>query len=127
MSERPPGSPAQRARIVIMDDHDLAQAGLRSMLAQERDLTVVGERPARAHRRWRCAAAWHEAMLLVPCGGHKRTVCGPCAWAVSESLSTCRALARSYDNRTDSVPAALRQILDSAYPGGALRSRRRAA
>jgi hypothetical protein len=68
-----------------------------------------------------------EAMLLVPCGGNKRKVCGKCAWAVSQSLSTCRALARSYDNRTDPVPAALRQILDSAYLGRALRSRRAAA
>jgi DNA-binding NarL/FixJ family response regulator len=43
--ERQPGypAPAQRAHIVIVDDHDLAWAGLRSMLAQERDLTVVGE------------------------------------------------------------------------------------
>jgi DNA-binding NarL/FixJ family response regulator len=56
--ERQPGYPAQRVRIVITDDHDLARAGLRSMLAQQRDLTVVGERPAMAHRRWRCAAAW---------------------------------------------------------------------
>jgi DNA-binding NarL/FixJ family response regulator len=38
-----PRHPAQPARIVIVDDHELARAGLRSMLAQERDLTVVGE------------------------------------------------------------------------------------
>src|SRR5205085_9039997 len=38
-----PRAPAQPARIVIVDDHELARAGLRSMLAQERDLTVVGE------------------------------------------------------------------------------------
>jgi len=68
-----------------------------------------------------------EAMLLVPCGENKRKVCGQCARAVSQALSTCRALARSYDNRTDPVPAALRQILDAAYPGRALRSRRPAA
>ena len=41
--ERQPGYPAQRARIVIVNDYELARAGLRSMLAQERDLTVVGE------------------------------------------------------------------------------------
>jgi DNA-binding NarL/FixJ family response regulator len=38
-----PRSSTQPARIVIVDDHELARAGLRSMLAQERDLTVVGE------------------------------------------------------------------------------------
>ena len=59
-----------------------------------------------------CEQDKDEAMLLVPCGGNKRTVCGQCASAVSQSLSTCRALARSYDNRTDAVPAALRQILN---------------
>jgi hypothetical protein len=74
-----------------------------------------------------CEQDKDEAMLLVPCGGNKRTVCGQCAWAVSQSLSTCRALACGYESRTDPVPAALRQILDSAYPGGALRSRRPAA
>ena len=74
-----------------------------------------------------CEQHKDEAMLLVPCGGHKRTVCGQCAWAVSQSLSTCRALARSYDNRTDPVPAALQQILDSAYPGRAVGSRKPAA
>jgi hypothetical protein len=33
MSERPPESPAQRARIVIVDKHELARAGVRRMLA----------------------------------------------------------------------------------------------
>jgi hypothetical protein len=74
-----------------------------------------------------CEQDKDEAMLLVPCGGHKRKVCGQCAWAVSQSVSICRALARRYENRTDPVPAALRQILDAAYPGRALRSRRAAA
>jgi DNA-binding NarL/FixJ family response regulator len=41
--EARPGDPAPPARIVIVDDHELARAGLRSMLAQERDLRVVGE------------------------------------------------------------------------------------
>src|SRR3989440_8911251 len=41
--EARPGDPALPARIAIVDDHDLARAGLRSMLAQERDLMVVGE------------------------------------------------------------------------------------
>ena len=43
MRERHPGNPVHPARIAIVDDHDLARAGLRSMLAQERDLVVVGE------------------------------------------------------------------------------------
>ena len=74
-----------------------------------------------------CEQDKDEAMLLVPCGGNKRKVCGQCAWAVSRSLATCRALARRYENRTGAVPAALRQILDSAYPSRALQSRRAAA
>jgi DNA-binding NarL/FixJ family response regulator len=41
--EARPGDPAPPARIVIVDDHELARAGLRSMLAQERDLQVIGE------------------------------------------------------------------------------------
>jgi hypothetical protein len=59
-----------------------------------------------------CAQDKDEAMLLVQCGGHKRTVCGTCARAVAQSLATCRALEHSYDNRNDPVPVALRQILD---------------
>ncbi|HLH23870.1 MAG TPA: response regulator transcription factor [Chloroflexota bacterium] len=39
-TERPA---AATARLVIADDHDLARAGLRSMLAGERGLAVVGE------------------------------------------------------------------------------------
>jgi two-component system invasion response regulator UvrY len=31
------------ARLVIVDDHELARPGLRRMLADERDLEVVGE------------------------------------------------------------------------------------
>src|SRR3954470_363199 len=34
---------AAAARLVIVDDHDLARAGLRSMLAGERGLEVIGE------------------------------------------------------------------------------------
>jgi coenzyme F420-reducing hydrogenase alpha subunit len=51
-------------------------------------------------------------MLLVQCAGHKLQVCGTCAWAVAQALASCRALERSYDNRNDAVPTALRQILD---------------
>ena len=76
-----------------------------------------------------CEQDKDEAMLLVQGGGHKRQVCGTCAWAVSQSLAACRAPERSYANRNDAVPTALRQILDAAHPGRALRprSRRRAA
>jgi hypothetical protein len=59
-----------------------------------------------------CAQDKDEAMLLVQCGDHKRTVCGTCAQAVAQSLATCGALERSYDNRNDPVPVALRQILN---------------
>jgi hypothetical protein len=51
-------------------------------------------------------------MLLVPCGDDKRKVCGQCAWAVTQAMLTCSALERSYENRNDPVPTALRQILD---------------
>jgi hypothetical protein len=59
-----------------------------------------------------CEQDKDQAMLLVPCGGHKRKVCGTCAWAVAQSLVTCGALERCYENRNDPVPTALRQILD---------------
>jgi hypothetical protein len=59
-----------------------------------------------------CAQDKGEAMLLVQCGDHKRPVCGTCAWAVAQSLAMCGALERSYDNRNEPVPVALRQILD---------------
>jgi DNA-binding NarL/FixJ family response regulator len=39
VTSRTPG----RARLVIVDDHDLARAGLRSLLSGERGLEVVGE------------------------------------------------------------------------------------
>jgi hypothetical protein len=60
-----------------------------------------------------CAQDKDEAMLLVQCGDHKRTVCGPCARAVAQALATCDALERSYDKRNDPVPTAVRQILHS--------------
>jgi hypothetical protein len=59
-----------------------------------------------------CEQDKDEAMLLVPCGGHKRQVCGTCAWAVTQAMLTCSALERSYDNRDEPVPTALRQILN---------------
>ena len=59
-----------------------------------------------------CEQVKDEAMLLVPCGGNKRTLCGTCARAVAQSLVTGRALERNDENRNDPVPAALRQILD---------------
>jgi hypothetical protein len=60
-----------------------------------------------------CAQDKEEAMLVVQCGDHKSTICGTCARAVAQALATCGALERSYDNRNDPVPAAVRQILDS--------------
>ena len=61
-----------------------------------------------------CEQDKDEAMLLVPCGGHKCKVCGTCAWAVTQAMLTCNAMERSYDNRNDPdpVPTALRQILN---------------
>jgi hypothetical protein len=59
-----------------------------------------------------CEQDKDEAMLLVPCGGHKHKVCGTCAWAVAQSLATCGVLERSYEKRHEPVPTALRQILD---------------
>jgi DNA-binding NarL/FixJ family response regulator len=37
------GKPTGVARLVIVDDHELARAGLRSMLSGERDLEIAGE------------------------------------------------------------------------------------
>ncbi len=56
--QSPRGAPAaaqplRRARVVIADDHELARLGLRTMLAPEPDLEVVGE-----------AATGHEAVAL---------------------------------------------------------------
>ena len=58
-----------------------------------------------------CEQDKDEAMLLLQCGGNNLKVCGTCAWAVAQSLATCRALERSYETRNDPVPIALRQIL----------------
>ena len=41
--EAPGGGRPRPARLVIADDHELARMGLRSMLAGEPDLEVVGE------------------------------------------------------------------------------------
>jgi hypothetical protein len=65
-----------------------------------------------------CEQDKDEAMLLVPCGGHKCKVCGPCAWTVTQSLATCGVLGRNYENRKDPVPTALRQILDPHAKAG---------
>jgi hypothetical protein len=59
-----------------------------------------------------CEQDKDEAMLLVQCTGHKRQVCGTCAWAMAQSLVRCRALERRYASRNDPVRTALRQILD---------------
>ena len=59
-----------------------------------------------------CEQDRDEAILLVPCAGQGRQVCGACAWAVTQAMVSCTALERSYDNRNDPVSAALRQILD---------------
>src|ERR1700716_1052941 len=40
-SQPPPGT--RGGRIVVADDHDLARAGVRSLLSAERGLEVVGE------------------------------------------------------------------------------------
>ena len=40
---------APRTRLVIVDDHDLARAGLRSILDSEPQMEVVGEATVRSH------------------------------------------------------------------------------
>ena len=42
-TEKPAAGAAGPARLVIADDHELARAGLRSMLAGERGLEIIGE------------------------------------------------------------------------------------
>ena len=41
--ERRPAEERGRARLVVVDDHELVRAGIKSMLAREADLEVVGE------------------------------------------------------------------------------------
>lgn len=43
MADSPPARSPTTARVVIVDDHELARAGLRSMLDGEKDLEIVGE------------------------------------------------------------------------------------
>jgi DNA-binding NarL/FixJ family response regulator len=45
----PGKTPAQPARIIIADDHELARAGLRALLARERSIEVVGEATTGRH------------------------------------------------------------------------------
>ena len=59
-----------------------------------------------------CEQDKDEAMLLLPCAGQGRQVCGTCARAVAQSLATCSALVRSHDNRNGPVPTDLWQILN---------------
>src|SRR5437763_2726180 len=42
-TELQPPRTGQHARVIIADDHELARAGLRSMLEHERNLEIVGE------------------------------------------------------------------------------------
>jgi DNA-binding NarL/FixJ family response regulator len=51
--ERKPRGRARRAQILIVDDHDLARAGVRTLLRSARNLEVVGE-----------ASSGHEALCL---------------------------------------------------------------
>jgi DNA-binding NarL/FixJ family response regulator len=53
MADSPQVKSPARARVVIVDDHELARAGLRSMLDGERDLEIVGE-----------AANGHQALAI---------------------------------------------------------------
>ena len=43
VGESRPASPPGSARLVIADDHDLVRAGLRSVLAHERGVEIIGE------------------------------------------------------------------------------------
>ncbi len=43
VGESRPASPPGSARLVIADDHDLVRAGLRSVLARERGVEIIGE------------------------------------------------------------------------------------
>src|ERR1044071_5400369 len=52
------------ARVVIADDHELARAGLRSMLACERGLEVVGEASNGREAIALCAELQPELALL---------------------------------------------------------------
>jgi DNA-binding NarL/FixJ family response regulator len=52
------------ARVVIVDDHELARAGLRAMLTSEPDLVVVGEASDGAEALERCRALAPDLVLM---------------------------------------------------------------
>ena len=56
--------PAGVARLLIADDHELARAGLRSMLAGETDLTVVGEASTGREAVERCRQLQPDLVLM---------------------------------------------------------------
>jgi hypothetical protein len=118
--------PALSSMMVMVGDQSVSRAVRTLTAAMHQHWNDVQQRGGRhVNRCYLCEQEKDEAMLLVQGGGHRRQVCGACAWAVSQSLVACRALERSYANRNDAVPAALRQILDSARSSRALRSRSR--
>lgn len=54
----------QAARILIVDDHELARAGLHAMLATEPDLTIVGEARDGAEALDRCRELQPDLVLM---------------------------------------------------------------
>lgn len=54
----------ERARLMIVDDHDLARAGLRQMLAGEPDLEVIGE-AANGQEAVELCRQLHPALILM--------------------------------------------------------------
>ncbi len=65
MPDISPATPPQRvARILIADDHALARAGLRAMLAPEPDLQVVGEARDGAEALRLCRALRPDLVLM---------------------------------------------------------------
>ena len=54
----------RRARIVVADDHELARAGLRTMLAAEDDFEVVGEAAGGAEALALCATLTPDLVLM---------------------------------------------------------------
>jgi DNA-binding NarL/FixJ family response regulator len=65
MEKQPHAHPrSRRVRLVIVDDHELARAGLRSLLSGERSLEVVGEATSGAEALDVCRQLQPDVVLL---------------------------------------------------------------
>lgn len=64
MNEPSPSADGRQIRTVIADDHEVVRRGLRQVLAEERDIVVVGEASNRAEVMGALRAAACEVLVL---------------------------------------------------------------